>query len=173
TTIVCVRRDGAVAIAGDGQVSQGQTILKHTARKVRRLHGDKVITGFAGATADALTLYERFEAKLDEFRGSLRRAAVELAKEWRTNKMLRNLEAMLLVADAQESYLLSGTGDVIEPESGILAIGSGGPYAHAAALALMENTNLPAREIAEKALHLAARICLYTNDQIVIEEIRP
>ncbi len=173
TTIVCVRRDGAVAIAGDGQVSQGQTILKHTARKVRRLHGEKVITGFAGATADALTLYERFEAKLDEFHGSLRRAAVELAKEWRTNKMLRNLEAMLIVADAQESYLLSGTGDVIEPESGILAIGSGGPYAHAAALALMENTNLPAREIAEKALHLAARICLYTNDQIVIEEIRP
>ena len=171
TTVVCIRRDGKVALAGDGQVSVGQTILKTTARKVRRLYNDQVITGFAGATADALTLYERFEAKLQEFHGNLRRAAVELAKEWRTNKMLRNLEAMLIVADAQESYLLSGTGDVIEPEGGILAIGSGGPYAQAAATALLEHTTLSAREVAQKSLEIASRICLYTNDQIVIEEI--
>lgn len=171
TTIVCVRRNGAIALAGDGQVSVGQTIMKHTARKVRRLYNDRVITGFAGATADALTLYEKFEGKLEEFNGNLRRASVELAKEWRTNKMLRNLEALLIVADKDESYLLSGNGDVIEPENGILAIGSGGPFAQAAALALMENTNLSAREIAQRSLQIAARICLYTNDQIVLEEI--
>lgn len=171
TTIVCVHRDGAVAIAGDGQVSMGNTILKGTARKVRRLYNGEVITGFAGATADAFTLYERFEGKLEQFRGNLLKSAVELAKEWRTNKMLRNLEALLIVANKDETYLITGNGDVIEPETGVIAIGSGGAYAQAAALALMENTDLKAKEIAERALRIAARICIYTNDEIVLEEL--
>lgn len=171
TTILCVRRDSQVAIAGDGQVSLGNTIMKHGARKVRELYHGKVITGFAGATADAITLYELFEGKLEEFGGNLKRAAVELAKQWRTNKMLRNLEAMLIVADATESFLVSGTGDVIEPEKGILAIGSGGPFAQAAATALIENTDLSAHDIAEKGLQIAARICLYTNDEIVVMDL--
>ncbi|MCB0219118.1 MAG: ATP-dependent protease subunit HslV [Chrysiogenetes bacterium] len=171
TTILCVRRGNQVSIAGDGQVSLGNTVMKHSARKVRALYEGRVITGFAGATADAITLYELFEAKLEEFNGNLRRAAVELAKQWRTSKMLRNLEAMLIVADAKESYLVSGTGDVIEPEKGILAIGSGGPFAQAAATALIENTDLSAHEIADRALHIAANICIYTNHDIVVSDL--
>ena len=171
TTILCVRRGSQVSIAGDGQVSFGPTIMKHGARKVRELYNGKVITGFAGATADAITLYELFEGKLEEFGGNLKRAAVELAKQWRTNKMLRSLEAMLIVADTTESFLISGTGDVIEPEKGILAIGSGGPFAQAAATALIENTDLSAHDIAERALRIAARICLYTNDDIIVMDL--
>lgn len=171
TTILCVRRGNQVSIAGDGQVSLGNTVMKHSARKVRALYEGRVITGFAGATADAITLYELFEAKLEEFNGNLRRAAVELAKQWRTSKMLRNLEAMLIVADARESYLVSGTGDVIEPEKGILAIGSGGPFAQAAATALIENTDLSAHDIADRALHIAANICIYTNHDIVVSDL--
>ena len=169
TTIVCVRRDTQVALGGDGQVSLGQTIMKGNARKVRRLHSDKVLAGFAGGTADAFTLFERFEGALEKYHGNLTRAAVELAKDWRSDRALRRLEAMLLVADASVSLLVSGTGDVIEPESGVIAIGSGGPYAQAAARALAENTDLDARETVEKALAIAADICIYTNDQRTIE----
>jgi ATP-dependent HslUV protease subunit HslV len=169
TTIVCVRSDTQVALGGDGQVSLGQTIMKGNARKVRRLHNDKVLAGFAGGTADAFTLFERFEGALEKYHGNLTRAAVELAKDWRSDRALRRLEAMLLVADASVSLLVSGTGDVIEPESGVLAIGSGGPYAQAAARALAENTDLDARETVEKALAIAADICIYTNDQRTIE----
>ena len=169
TTIVCVRGDTQVALGGDGQVSLGQTIMKGNARKVRRLHNDKVLAGFAGGTADAFTLFERFEGALEKYHGNLTRAAVELAKDWRSDRALRRLEAMLLVADASVSLLVSGTGDVIEPESGVLAIGSGGPYAQAAACALAENTDLDARETVEKALAIAADICIYTNDQRTIE----
>jgi ATP-dependent HslUV protease subunit HslV len=169
TTIVCVRGDTQVALGGDGQVSLGQTIMKGNARKVRRLHNDKVLAGFAGGTADAFTLFERFEGALEKYHGNLTRAAVELAKDWRSDRALRRLEAMLLVADASVSLLVSGTGDVIEPESGVLAIGSGGPYAQAAARALAENTDLDARETVEKALAIAADICIYTNDQRTIE----
>ena len=169
TTIVCVRGDTQVALGGDGQVSLGQTIMKGNARKVRRLHSDKVLAGFAGGTADAFTLFERFEGALEKYHGNLTRAAVELAKDWRSDRALRRLEAMLLVADASVSLLVSGTGDVIEPESGVIAIGSGGPYAQAAARALAENTDLDARETVEKALAIAADICIYTNDQRTIE----
>ena len=169
TTIVCVRGDTQVALGGDGQVSLGQTIMKGNARKVRRLHSDKVLAGFAGGTADAFTLFERFEGALEKYHGNLTRAAVELAKDWRSDRALRRLEAMLLVADASVSLLVSGTGDVIEPESGVIAIGSGGPYAQAAARALAENTDLDARETVEKALAIAADICIYTNDQLTIE----
>ena len=169
TTIVCVRSDTQVALGGDGQVSLGQTIMKGNARKVRRLHNDKVLAGFAGGTADAFTLFERFEGALEKYHGNLTRAAVELAKDWRSDRALRRLEAMLLVADASVSLLVSGTGDVIEPESGVIAIGSGGPYAQAAARALAENTDLDARETVEKALAIAADICIYTNDQLTIE----
>jgi len=172
TTILCVRNAGHVVVAGDGQVSVGQTIMKHGARKVRRLHDDKVLSGFAGSTADALTLFEKFEGKLQEFNGNLRRAAVEMAKDWRTDRVLRRLEAMLIVADRESSLLISGLGDVIEPDDGILAIGSGGNYALAAARALTRHAPaLSAREIAESAMRVAAEICVYTNDHFVIEEL--
>jgi ATP-dependent HslUV protease, peptidase subunit HslV len=171
TTIICVRRDGRVAVAGDGQVTLGNTVMKGNARKVRRLYGDKVLAGFAGGTADAFTLFERFEGKLEKYSGNLTRAAVELAKDWRTDRMLRRLEALLAVADAETSLLISGNGDVIEPEDDLIAMGSGGPFAQAAARALMQNTIFSAREIAEKALNIAADICIYTNRQITIEEL--
>ncbi len=173
TTVVCVRRDGRVAMAGDGQVTFGHTVLKRTARKVRTLGSGKVLAGFAGATADAFTLLERFEGKLDAHRGNLRRAAVELAKDWRTDKYLRRLEAMLLVADREATLLLSGTGDVVEPDEEVVAIGSGGPYALAAGLALADHSALPAAEIAREALRAAARICIYTNDSVELEELGP
>ncbi|HTQ26248.1 MAG TPA: ATP-dependent protease subunit HslV [Candidatus Binataceae bacterium] len=172
TTILCVRNAGHVVVAGDGQVSVGQTIMKHGARKVRRLHDDKVLSGFAGSTADALTLFEKFEGKLQAFNGNLRRAAVEMAKDWRTDRVLRRLEAMLIVADRESSLLLSGLGDVIEPDDGILAIGSGGNYALAAARALVRHAPaMSAREIAEGAMRVAAEICVYTNDRFIIEEL--
>ena len=171
TTIVSVRRNGKVAIAGDGQVSMGNTVMKGNARKVRRLYKNQVLAGFAGATADAFTLFERFEAKLEKHHGHLTRGAVELAKDWRTDRMLRRLEALLCVADADASLIISGTGDVIEPESSLMAIGSGGAYAQAAAQALLNNTELGAREIVEKGLAIAADICVYTNHNLVIEEL--
>ncbi len=172
TTILCVRHEGHVVIAGDGQVSVGQTIMKSKAKKVRRLHHDRVLAGFAGSTADALTLFDKFEAKLQEYNGVLRRAAVELAKDWRTDRVLRRLEAMLVVADRESSLLISGVGDVIEPDDGILAIGSGGNYALAAARALVRHgPAMSARQIAEGAMKIASEICVYTNDQFVIEEL--
>lgn len=171
TTILSVRRDCEVVIGGDGQVSMGNTVMKHNARKVRRLYHDKVIAGFAGSTADAFTLFERFEAKLEKHQGHLTRAAVELAKDWRTDRMLRRLEALLTVADKTASLIISGTGDVIEPEESLMAIGSGGPYAQAAARALLNNTNLSASDIVEKALHIAADICIYTNHNLTIESL--
>lgn len=171
TTIVCIRRDHCVVIGGDGQVSLGNTILKGNARKVRRLFHNKVIAGFAGGTADAFTLFERFEKKLESTQGHLVKAAVELAKDWRTDKMLRRLEALLAVADKKTSLILTGNGDVIEPENSLIAIGSGGPYAQAAAQALLENSELSARMIAEKSLHIAAGICVYTNHNLVFEEL--
>jgi len=171
TTILCVRRDGKVAIAGDGQVTMGNTVLKHNAKKIRRMFGDKLIAGFSGATADALTLFEKFEGKLESYRGNITRAAVELAKDWRTDKILRRLEALLIVADAEHTFIISGTGDVIEPEDGVAAIGSGGPYAQASARALYENTSLSAREIVEKSMRITSDICIYTNNNITIEEL--
>ena len=171
TTVLSVRRGGTVVVGGDGQVTLGNTVMKANARKVRRLYHDRVLAGFAGGTADAFTLFERFEAKLEKHQGHLVRAAVELAKDWRTDRMLRRLEALLVVADAQASLILSGTGDVIEPEGGLMAIGSGGPYAQAAARALLENTELDARTIVEKALAVAADICIYTNHHITVEEL--
>jgi ATP-dependent HslUV protease subunit HslV len=171
TTILCVRRNGKVAIASDGQVTMGSTVLKHNAKKIRRMYNDKVLAGFAGATADAFTLFERFESKLESFRGNITRSAVELAKDWRTDKILRRLEALLLVADMEHTFILSGTGDVIEPEGGVAAIGSGGPFAQAAARALYENTELSAIEIVKKAMEIASDICIYTNKNIVIEEL--
>ncbi|ANB03697.1 ATP-dependent protease subunit HslV [Ectothiorhodospira sp. BSL-9] len=171
TTIVSVRRNGRVALGGDGQVSLGNTVMKGNARKVRRLHHDKVLAGFAGGTADAFTLFERFEGKLEKYSGNLVRAAVELAKDWRTERSLRRLEALLAVADQDASLIISGNGDVIEPEEGLIAIGSGGPFAQAAARALMENTELEAREITEKALNIAADICIYTNRNLSMEEL--
>jgi ATP-dependent HslUV protease subunit HslV len=171
TTIICVRRNGKTAIGGDGQVTMGNTVLKHNAKKIRKMYGEKVIAGFAGATADAFTLFEKFEEKLEKYRGNMTRAAVELAKDWRTDKILRRLEALLVVADAEHTFIISGTGDVIEPEEGIAAIGSGGPYAQAAARALYENSGLAAREIIEKSLAIAAAICIYTNSNIAIEEL--
>jgi ATP-dependent HslUV protease subunit HslV len=170
TTIVCVRRNGKVAVGGDGQVTLGNQVMKGNARKVRRLHDGKVVAGFAGGTADAFTLFELFEAKLTKH-GNLPRAAIELAKDWRTDRMLRRLEALLIVADAQNSLLISGTGDVIEPEHDLLAIGSGGAYAQAAARALIDNTELDARTIVTKALGIAGDICIYTNHEITIEEL--
>jgi len=172
TTILSVRRPGHVVVGGDGQVSMGNTILKGNARKVRRLFHDRVIAGFAGGTADAFTLFERFEGKLDKHQGNLVRAAVELAKDWRTDRMLRRLEALLIVADRESSLIISGNGDVIEPEDSIMAIGSGGPYAQAAARALVANTDLDAADIVRKGLSIAADICVFTNSNIVIEEIR-
>ena len=171
TTILAVRHKGMVAVAGDGQVSLGNTVMKHNARKVRRLYNDQVITGFAGATADAFTLFDLLEKKLEQYKGNLMRAAVELAKEWRTDKMLRRLEAMLVAVDKDYSLLLSGTGDVIEPDNNVLAIGSGGPYAQAAALALVENSDLNAEEICRTSMGIAADICVFTNHSIVIEKI--
>lgn len=171
TTILSVRRDDKVVIGGDGQVSMGNTVMKGNARKVRRLHHDKVIAGFAGATADAFTLFERFEGQLEKHRGNLARAAVELAKDWRTDRMLRRLEALLAIADSKVSLIISGTGDVIEPENDLIAIGSGGPFAQSAARALFENTELGAREIVEKGLNIAADICIYTNHNLIIEEL--
>ena len=171
TTIISVRRDGKVALGGDGQVSLGDTIMKGNARKIRRLYEDKVIAGFAGGTADAFTLFERFEVKLEQYNGQLTRAAVELAKDWRTNRILRRLEALLAVADQSTSLVISGNGDVIEPEDSLVAIGSGGAFAQAAARALLNNTELNAKEIVEKALNIAANICVYTNTNISIEEL--
>ncbi|MGI5308440.1 ATP-dependent protease subunit HslV [Rheinheimera sp. WS51] len=171
TTIVSVRRDGHVAIGGDGQVSLGNTVMKGNARKVRRLYNDKVIAGFAGGTADAFTLFERFEAKLEVHQGHLMRAAVELAKDWRTDRMLRKLEALLAVADAHSSLIITGNGDVIQPEHDLIAIGSGGPFAQSAATALLQNTELSAREIVEKSLTIAGDICVYTNQHQTIEEL--
>jgi ATP-dependent HslUV protease subunit HslV len=172
TTILCVRRDGKVAIAGDGQVTMGNTVLKHNAKKIRTMFGDKVLAGFSGATADAFTLFEKFEGKLESYRGNITRAAVELAKDWRTDKMLRRLEALLIVADLEHSFIISGTGDVIEPEGGVAAIGSGGPYAQASARALYENTSFSAREIVEKSMIITSDICIYTNKSITIEELQ-
>tara|TARA_R110001606_G_scaffold395213_1_gene567014 strand:+ start:659 stop:1213 length:555 start_codon:yes stop_codon:yes gene_type:complete len=171
TTILSYRRNGQVVIGGDGQVSLGNTVMKGNARKVRRLYNDKVIAGFAGGTADAFTLFERFEAKLEKHQGNLTRSALELAKDWRTDRMMRRLEALLAVADEHTSLIISGNGDVIEPEHGLMAIGSGGPYAQSAATALMENTELSARDIVEKGLHIAADICIYTNHNLTIETI--
>src|SRR5690242_11365452 len=171
TTILAVRRDGKVVVVGDGQVSMGQTVMKRGARKVRKLHHDRVIAGFAGATADAFTLFEKFEAKLEQFNGNLKRAAVELAKDWRTDRVLRRLEALLIVADVNDLLVISGSGDVVEPDDGIIAIGSGGNYALAAARVLTRHTDLDARAIAEEAMRVAADICVYTNDQFTLEEL--
>ncbi len=169
TTVVCVRRNGVVAIGGDGQVSLGNTVMKSGAVKVRRLHDDTVIAGFAGGTADAFTLFERFEGMLEKYQGNLSRSAVELAKDWRADRALRRLEALLIVADKDNSLLISGTGDVIEPDDDLIAIGSGGPYAQAAAKAMLQNTELNAKEIVQKALSIAAEICVYTNNSLTIE----
>jgi len=171
TTILAVRRNGRTAIAGDGQVTVGSTVMKHNAKKVRKMYNDNVLAGFAGATADAFTLFEKFEAKLEQFHGNLTRAAVELAKDWRTDKILRRLEALMIVADKERSFILSGNGDVIEPENGVAAIGSGGPYALAAARALVDHTGLDARAVVEQALRIAGEICIYTNKEITIEEL--
>jgi len=171
TTVLCVRRDGKVVMAADGQVTLGEGVIKHNARKIRRLYQDKILAGFAGSTADAFSLFSRFEAKLEQYHGNLGRAAVELAKDWRTDKILRNLEALLIVADPSQTFLISGAGDVIEPDEGIAAIGSGGSYALSAARALMNNTQLPARTIAEEAMKIAGQICIFTNDRITYEEL--
>ncbi|MDH4161303.1 MAG: ATP-dependent protease subunit HslV [Nitrospirota bacterium] len=171
TTILCVRRNNKTAIGGDGQVTVGATVMKHNAVKVRKMYGDRILTGFAGATADAFTLFEKFETKLEQYRGNLTRAAVELAKDWRTDKVLRRLEALMIVADNERTFVLSGNGDVIEPENGIAAIGSGGPYALAAARALVENTDFAARRIVEESMKIASDICIYTNREITVEEL--
>lgn len=171
TTILCVRKNNSVAIGGDGQVTLGNTVMKQNAKKIRKMYGDKVLAGFAGATADAFTLFEKFEGKLESYRGNITRAAVELAKDWRTDKILRRLEALLIVADRDHTFIISGTGDVLEPEDGVAAIGSGGPYAQAAALALYENTTLGANEVIAKAMKIASGICIYTNENITIEEL--
>jgi ATP-dependent HslUV protease subunit HslV len=171
TTVLAVRRNGSVVLAGDGQVTLGESIIKHTAKKIRRLYQDKILAGFAGSTADAFSLFSRFESKLEQYHGNLGRAAVELAKDWRTDKFLRHLEALLLVCDKDQTFLLSGQGDVIEPDGGIAAIGSGGPYAHAAAQALADHTQLSARRIAEEAMKIAGKMCIYTNDKVTIEEL--
>lgn len=171
TTIISVRRNGKVAVAGDGQVSFNNTVMKHGAVKVRKMYNGKVLGGFAGSTADAFTLFEKFDSKLEKYRGNLTRAAVELAKDWRTDKILRRLEALLIVVDKEHSFIISGSGDVIEPEEGIVAIGSGGSYALAAAKAMLNHTKLDARTIVEEALKIAADICVFTNDKIVVEEL--
>lgn len=171
TTVLCVRRNGVVVMAADGQVTLGEGVIKHTAKKIRRLYNEKILAGFAGSTADAFSLFSRFEGKLEQYHGNLGRAAVELAKEWRTDKALRHLEALLLVSDLNLTFLLSGAGDVIEPDGGAAAIGSGGPYALAAAKALLDNTDLPARKIAEEAMKIAGQTCIYTNDNFTIEEL--
>ena len=171
TTVVCVRHRGQIAIAADGQVSIGQTIVKANARKVRKLYHDRVVSGFAGAAADAFTLFSRFEAKLEEYRGNLSRAAVELAKDWRTDRVLRRLEALLAVADREQSFIISGTGDVIEPDDGLIGIGSGGPFALSAARALVAHSELDAKAIVTEAMRIAAGICVYTNDHITVETL--
>ena len=171
TTVICVRREGHVVMAADGQVTLGDHVLKHSAKKIRRLYQDKILAGFAGSTADAFSLFKRFEAKLEQYGGNLSRAAVELASDWRTDKMLRNLEALLIVADVNQTFLISGSGDVIDPDEAIAAIGSGGTYATAAARALLENTALSALEVATKSMKIAGEICIYTNDRITIEEL--
>jgi len=171
TTVLCVRRNGNVVMAGDGQVTLGEAIIKHSAKKIRRLYQDKILAGFAGSTADAFSLFSRFESKLEQYHGNLGRAAVELAKDWRTDKFLRHLEALLLVSDKEQTFLLSGQGDVIEPDGGIAAIGSGGPYAQAAAQSLADHTQLSARQIAEEAMKIAGKMCIYTNDKVTIEEL--
>ena len=171
TTILCVRREGKVVMAGDGQVTVGESVMKHNAKKIRRLFSDKIVAGFAGSTADALSLFSRFENKLQEYHGNLPRAAVELSKEWRTDRLLRHLDAMLLVADAKTTFLLSGRGDVIEPDDGLCAIGSGGPFALAAARALAKHTKLGAKEIALEAMKIASELCIFTNDHFSIEEL--
>jgi ATP-dependent HslUV protease subunit HslV len=171
TTVICVRHNGKVAMAADGQVTLGQIVLKKTAQKIRRLHKGDVLAGFAGATSDAFALFSRFEIKLDEYRGNLSRAAIELAKDWRLEKALRQLDALLVVADKETTFLISGTGDVVEPDDGIIAIGTGGPFALAAARALLKHTDLAAREIAMEALKISADICVYTNQQITLEEL--
>jgi ATP-dependent HslUV protease subunit HslV len=171
TTILAVRREGQAAVAGDGQVTLGTTVVKHGARKIRRLHGGQVLAGFAGSTGDSLALFTRFEAKLEEHRGQLERAAVELAREWRTDRVLRRLEALLVVVDRQSSFLLSGSGDVITPDDGLLAVGSGGPYALAAARALLRHSTLLPAEVAQEALKIAASICIYTNEAITVESL--
>jgi ATP-dependent HslUV protease subunit HslV len=173
TTILAVRRDGRAAMAGDGQVTLGQTVVKHTARKLRRLHNGQVLAGFAGSAADGLALFSRFEAKIEEYRGSLERAAVELSKEWRTDRVLRRLEAFLVVSDREASFLLSGAGDVIAPDDGIVAVGSGAPYALAAARALVRHTGMDAGTLALEAMKIAAQICVYTNDTIAVETLGP
>jgi len=171
TTILCVRKNGKVAIAGDGQVTLGHTVLKHNAKKIRTMYNDNIIAGFSGATADAMTLFEKFESKLETHRGNITRAAVELAKDWRTDKVLRRLEALLIVADSEHTFIISGNGDVLEPEDGISAIGSGGPYAMAAARALFHHTQLEARKIVEEAMKITSKICIYTNENISYEEL--
>lgn len=171
TTIVSARRGNKVAMGGDGQVTLGNIVVKQGAKKVRRLHHDRILAGFAGATADAFTLFERFDAKLDKHQGNLMRSAVELAKDWRTDRILRRLEAMLAVADSETSLIITGTGDVLEPELGLISIGSGGPYAHAAARALLDNTDLPPKELVKKALEIAGDLCIYTNQSHTIESI--
>ena len=171
TTILAVRRNGKIAIGGDGQVTLGNTVMKHSAKKVRKLYNDKILAGFAGATADAFTLFEKFEEKLEKYSGNIIRSSVELAKDWRTDKILRRLEALLIIADNKKTFLVSGTGDVIEPDEGIIAIGSGGPYALAAAKALFENTKLEAVDIIKQAMGIASSICIYTNENITIEEL--
>ena len=171
TTIICVRKDDKVALAGDGQVTLGDTVIKHGAKKIRRLYNNKILSGFAGSSADSFALFSRFEAKLEQFHGNLSRAAVELAKDWRTDRSLRHLEAVMVVADDKNSFLIAGNGDLIEPDDGLIAIGSGGPYALAAARALLKYTKLGAREIAEEAMQIAAKICIYTNDSVSVEEL--
>ena len=171
TTVICVRKDGKLALAGDGQVTLGETIIKQSARKIRRLYNGQILAGFAGSTADAFALFSRFETKLEEFRGNLPRAAVELAKEWRTDRALRHLQALLVVANGENTFLLSGNGDLIEPDDGIAAIGSGGPFALAAAKALVKHSNLSARQIAEEAMSIAGAICIFTNLAITVEEL--
>src|ERR1700746_1150056 len=171
TTVLSVRREGKVVLAGDGQVTLGDSVIKHTAKKIRLLYQAKILAGFAGSTADAFSLFSRFESKLEQYHGNIGRAAVELAKDWRTDKFLRHLEALLLVCDKDQTFLLSGQGDVIEPDTGIAAIGSGGPYAQAAAQALAGHTQLFGREIAEEAMKIAGRMCIYTNDKAVVEEL--
>ena len=171
TTILGIRHQGKVVVVGDGQVSLGQTVMKHSARKVRKLHHDKVIAGFAGATADAFTLFEKFEAKLEQFNGNLKRSAVELAKDWRTDRILRRLEALLIIADINDILVISGAGDVVEPDDGVIAIGSGGNFALAAARVLIKHTHLDARTIAEESMRMASNLCVYTNDQLTFEEL--
>jgi len=171
TTVICVRRDDKVVMAGDGQVTLGDNIIKHTARKIRRLYNEQILAGFAGSTADAFALFSRFETKLEQFNGILSRSAVELAKDWRTDRALRHLEALLLVADAKNTYLISGQGDIIEPDDGVAAIGSGGSVATAAAQALIAHTQLSARQIAEEAMRIAGKVCIYTNESVTLEEL--